>query len=113
MRRACCRKVETVWYFDAISTLTGLRRQARCNFCTFEVIVALYSCVLRSRGITCTLTRAVSNPGASGRRPQVGPHLQNLIQLLLEIQGQDAVRLIQHQMLQLPKREPLRRHGAG
>ena len=35
-------------------------------------------------------------------------HLENLVNLLLEIEAQDPVRLVQDQVLQLPQREPLR-----
>jgi hypothetical protein len=53
MKRYCCRKVSTVEYFWATSTLTGSIKQARCSLATLLVIVALKSCVLRS--CTCNM----------------------------------------------------------
>ena len=99
MLRACCRKVATVWYLVATSTLTGSRRHARCSFCTFDVIVALYSCVQRSRGMTCTQTGRQRQDYKDLRGNTKCTRLQNLIQLLLKIQRQNAVRLVEHKML--------------
>jgi hypothetical protein len=45
--------VSTVEYFVAASTRTGLMSDARCSFATFDVIVALYRYVVRSRGRCC------------------------------------------------------------
>ena len=51
----CCLRVSTVEYFDATSTLTGFTRDARCSFCTLEVMVAEKRKVCRSRGSTCRI----------------------------------------------------------
>ena len=48
MKRYCWRRVSTVEYLVATSTLTGSDRQARCSLATLVVMVALKSCVLRS-----------------------------------------------------------------
>ena len=47
-KRYCWRRVSTVEYLAATSTLTGSVRQARCNFWTLLVMVALNSWVVRS-----------------------------------------------------------------
>lgn len=52
INRYCCLRVSTVWYLEATSTLTGSTRHARCNFATFEVIVAENNWVRLSLGMT-------------------------------------------------------------
>lgn len=62
MKMYCCRSVSTVLYFVATSTFTGLTRHARCSLATLVVIVALNSCVRRSRGISCAQRAGAGRP---------------------------------------------------
>lgn len=69
------RRVATVVFLAATSTLTGLRRQARCSFATLLVIVAEKSCVRRSCvGCVCVCVRrrAVRALGFSLLSPRAG-----------------------------------------
>ena len=135
-KRYCWRRVSTVEYLAATSTLTGSVRQARCSFWTLLVMVALNSWVVRScrqwsssvslgplawlmptlrrpsrhpsnQTQGTNLAQAAGSASSTAAMAHLGDGLEYLVDFLLKIHVQKPVCLIQHQVLQGLQAEPL------
>ena len=77
-------------------------------------MVALKSCVRRSTGMTCGRVSSEGYRSAAwllAAAPR--PHLQDLVDVFLEVEAEDAVGLVENEVLKRAQAEPLRSNGHG